>query len=225
MNEPYQDDRDDPDVQVVFDGNENEHLDLLRVPVSQATATGETETRGARAKEWIRGTLAVAALFGLCGVGALSLNRTPSLELHAREPGASWLAGEPAAAAAAASCKKAHAPNGAHAPERPAATPVLATFAPLAQGAHSATKQAAKKTKTAPTTPASPGVLPDGRIILNTATAEELTRLKGVGSKRASAIVALRTRLGGFKRISSLLRIRGIGVRTLYRKLDEYGLR
>ncbi len=63
--------------------------------------------------------------------------------------------------------------------------------------------------------PPSPGVTADGRIVLNVATAEELDRLPGVGRKRAEAIVALRTRLGKFRRLSDLLRIRGIGPRSL----------
>ena len=61
------------------------------------------------------------------------------------------------------------------------------------------------------------GVTPDGRVILNVASAEELTRLPGVGRKRARAILALRERLKRFRRISDLLRVRGIGVRSLRR--------
>ncbi len=64
--------------------------------------------------------------------------------------------------------------------------------------------------------PAPPtGVTADGKVILNEATAEELTRLPSVGMKRATAIVRLRKRLKRFRRVTSLLRIRGIGVRTL----------
>lgn len=64
-----------------------------------------------------------------------------------------------------------------------------------------------------------PGVLADGRVVLNLATAAELLRLPGVGAKRAEAIVQLRQRLGRFKRPSDLLRIKGIGRRTLERML------
>jgi competence protein ComEA len=72
---------------------------------------------------------------------------------------------------------------------------------------------------TASKLPTSDGGAPVDRIILNQASAEELTRLPGVGQKRAEAIVALRTRLGGFKRLTDLLRIRGIGPRSLKRML------
>lgn len=56
-----------------------------------------------------------------------------------------------------------------------------------------------------------------GRIILNEASADELTELSGVGATRAAAIVALRTRLGKFKKVVDLLRVRGIGWKTLQR--------
>ncbi len=65
------------------------------------------------------------------------------------------------------------------------------------------------------------GVTPDGRVILNQANVQELTLLPGIGVKRAEQIVELRERLGGFKRISDLLRVRGIGSKSL-RKLMPY---
>src|SRR5262249_56516596 len=43
------------------------------------------------------------------------------------------------------------------------------------------------------------GITPDGKVILNQASAEELTKLPGVGPKRAQAIIALRTKLKRFK--------------------------
>lgn len=60
-----------------------------------------------------------------------------------------------------------------------------------------------------------PGVLSDGRVVLNTATAEQLCRLPSIGPARAEKIVQLREKLGGFKTVRQLLRIRGIGPRTL----------
>ncbi len=62
-----------------------------------------------------------------------------------------------------------------------------------------------------------PGVTPDGKVILNTATAEDFVKLPGVGPSRAEAIVKLRTRLKRFRKVSDLLRVRGIGVRSLKR--------
>lgn len=54
-------------------------------------------------------------------------------------------------------------------------------------------------------------------IVLNTATSEELQRLPGVGAKRAAAILALRERLGRFRRVEDLLRVKGIGRKSLKR--------
>ena len=61
----------------------------------------------------------------------------------------------------------------------------------------------------------------DGRVVLNAASAEELTRLPGVGMKRAEAIVALRTKLKRFKQATDLLRVKGIGPRGLKRMLPH----
>jgi competence protein ComEA len=67
----------------------------------------------------------------------------------------------------------------------------------------------------------SEGLTSDGKVILNVASAEVLTQLPGVGTRRAEAIVALRERLKGFRRPSDLLRVRGIGVRSLKRMLPH----
>jgi len=61
----------------------------------------------------------------------------------------------------------------------------------------------------------------DGRVILNRASALELQRLPGVGAKRAAAILELRQRLGRFRQPGDLLRVRGIGRRTLERMLPQ----
>lgn len=62
----------------------------------------------------------------------------------------------------------------------------------------------------APTSEGAPAVV----ININTATAAELERLPGIGPSRARAILALRDRLGRFRRVEQLLRVRGIGRRT-----------
>jgi len=54
-----------------------------------------------------------------------------------------------------------------------------------------------------------------GKIDLNRATAAELVGLPGIGPARAEAVIALRERLGGFRRVEDLLRVRGIGRATL----------
>lgn len=60
----------------------------------------------------------------------------------------------------------------------------------------------------------------DGVVNVNTATADELMRLPGIGPSKAAAILALRARMTGqrFARVEDLLRVRGIGRATL-RKL------
>jgi competence protein ComEA len=62
---------------------------------------------------------------------------------------------------------------------------------------------------------------PEAPVVLNRADANELQRLPGVGTKRAAAILALRQRLGRFRRTSDLLRVKGIGPRTLQRMLPH----
>ena len=55
----------------------------------------------------------------------------------------------------------------------------------------------------------------EATIVLNQADADTLTRLPGVGAKRAEAIVQLREKLGGrFRRLRDLMRVRGIGYRS-----------
>jgi competence ComEA-like helix-hairpin-helix protein len=65
------------------------------------------------------------------------------------------------------------------------------------------------------------GITADGKVILNIASADELTKLPGVGMKRATAIVALRAKLKRFKHASDLLRVKGIGPRGLQRMLPH----
>lgn len=61
------------------------------------------------------------------------------------------------------------------------------------------------------------GVSADGKVILNLASEEELRRLPSIGVTRAKAILALRTRLGRFSRVEDLLKVKGIGRRSLAR--------
>ena len=57
-----------------------------------------------------------------------------------------------------------------------------------------------------------------GVVNINTATAEELDRLPGVGPSRAQAILELRGKVKRFSTIDDLMRVKGIG-RTSLRKL------
>lgn len=61
------------------------------------------------------------------------------------------------------------------------------------------------------------GILPDGRVVLNIASEEDLKKLPGIGPSRAKAILALRERRGKFRSTSELLRVKGIGRKTLAR--------
>jgi len=61
------------------------------------------------------------------------------------------------------------------------------------------------------------GVTTDGKVILNLATEADLCRLPGIGPSKARAIVALRAKLGRLRRPEDLLRVRGIGRRSLAR--------
>jgi competence protein ComEA len=69
-------------------------------------------------------------------------------------------------------------------------------------------------------TPAGPlgRATPDDPVYLNQATLTDLHRLPGVGPKRAEAIITLRSRLGHFRQIEDLLKVKGIG-RSSLRKL------
>lgn len=57
----------------------------------------------------------------------------------------------------------------------------------------------------------------DDPVFLNEATVDDLRRLPGIGEKRALAILELRRKLGRFKQIEDLLRVKGIGRSTLRR--------
>jgi len=53
------------------------------------------------------------------------------------------------------------------------------------------------------------------KININTATAQELQKLSGIGQKRAEQIIECRERIGGFKSIDDLKQVSGIGVKTI----------
>ncbi|MCG7445420.1 ComEA family DNA-binding protein [Corynebacterium sp. ACRPO] len=71
----------------------------------------------------------------------------------------------------------------------------------------------------------SPGGSASGSgVSLNSATAEELTELKGVGEVTAHAIVAYREEHGGFKDVEELLEVSGIGPAKLAQLKDQVQL-
>lgn len=62
---------------------------------------------------------------------------------------------------------------------------------------------------------------PEGKININTASAEELTTLPGIGPSYAQRIVEHREKNGPFKRPEDLLAVRGIGDKTFERIRDR----
>ncbi|MEZ4403903.1 MAG: helix-hairpin-helix domain-containing protein [Kofleriaceae bacterium] len=62
---------------------------------------------------------------------------------------------------------------------------------------------------------------PRGRVNLNTATADELERLPGIGPAKADRIIAYRAKHGPFRRVADLRRVKGFGYKTL-KKLEPF---
>ena len=60
----------------------------------------------------------------------------------------------------------------------------------------------------------------EGQINVNTASAEELDKLPGIGPVKAEAIVAWRTEHGAFRYPEDLIHVHGIGEGTLAKLLD-----
>jgi competence protein ComEA len=105
------------------------------------------------------------------------------------------------------------------------AATALATVEPAMSAALSASEMASAPAPSAPVpAPPEPSAAArhgpassDDPVVLNQATPEDLQRLPGIGPKRAMAIVALRSKLGRFRQVEDLLRVRGIGRATLKR--------
>jgi competence protein ComEA len=57
-------------------------------------------------------------------------------------------------------------------------------------------------------------------VNINTATAEELTRLSNVGIAKAAAIVSYREEHGPFRSVQDLTKVSGIGERIVEMNLD-----
>ena len=60
----------------------------------------------------------------------------------------------------------------------------------------------------------------EGKVNINTATVEELKTLKGVGEKKAEAIIEYRKKNGSFKTKEDLMKVRGIG-KKLFEAFQE----
>jgi competence protein ComEA len=97
------------------------------------------------------------------------------------------------------------------APAPPAFAPPAAPATPVAPPASSAAPAAVVSVATRGRASS------DDPVILNTAAVDDLRRLPGIGQKRADAIVALRSRLGRFRAIEDLMKVKGIGRAMLKR--------
>ena len=63
------------------------------------------------------------------------------------------------------------------------------------------------------------------RVNINTASAEQLaSNLKGIGLKKAQAIVDYRNGYGDFKSANELTAVKGIGDKTLAKNREKIGL-
>jgi len=91
----------------------------------------------------------------------------------------------------------------------------LAAAAPASAQTRS---RAAAQAATVSARDAAPSSSGAGVVNLNTATADDLERLPGIGPSKAQAILALRQRMGRFQRVEDVLRVRGIG-RVTFRHL------
>ncbi len=96
----------------------------------------------------------------------------------------------------------------AHSPDPPASATPAAASPPAPSVAPPPSLPAAA-------VPARGRATPEDPVYLNQATLTDLHRLPGVGPKRAEAILSLRNRLGHFRQIEDLLKVKGIGRSSL----------
>jgi competence protein ComEA len=148
----------------------------------------------------------VASILG--GVGGVQL---PMAGMLGNDIHAAWLASKPAGNVAGAGAPAA-------ADRGTGASGSASASASASAGAGAGAGESARPVVTASV---STGMTEDGKVILNLASVEDLRHLPGVGPKRADAILALRTRLGRFKNVNDLMRVKGIGVRGLKKILPH----
>jgi len=142
-----------------------------------------------------------AGMLALAGIGALStlagqgvVLELPKASAAAPSSSGVWIAPDPPVASVVPPTPAAHAPPRA-----------------------ASNESRGEQTEGAPAPPATSGggITADGKVILNVASADELMKLPRVGAKRAQAILELRRKLGRFRQPTDLLRVRGIGRKTL----------
>ena len=172
-------------------------IESAPAPAPVRPAGPELESSLGALREWARGPLGgvvmkaagiTLLMLGLGGIGAYALSHGLSPQLARADT-----------------------------PPARRSQPIAVTHAGLGDSAAAPPADAAASAAAPLTSDVKPSsaVTADGRVILNLATLEDLRKLPGVGAKRAEAILALRQKLGKFRRITDLLRIRGIGPRRL----------
>jgi competence protein ComEA len=150
----------------------------------------------ARASAWA--PLVAKAMLALGGFAALAfVGSGAAADLLPSEVGG-YLGPAPTAAA---QVPPAHVNDAGAPPPAPAPVPAPAPSSSADAGADAAPPAAA--------------ITPDGKVILNLASEEDLRKLPGIGATRAKAILALRDKMGRFKRPEDLLRVKGIGRKKL----------
>lgn len=164
---------------------------------------GRTPAPASALSAWLKLALVAGGVLTMAGAGALAI----VVDL----PTASAAKWTPLAAAAATGDTWWPAPSASEVTD---ASP--GSLAPTSPPLHARDEQRDSALAESQAPPAS-GVTADGKVILNLASEVELTRLPGVGKRRAEQIVALRTRLGKFRKLRDLLRVKGIGPRSLKR--------
>ena len=60
-----------------------------------------------------------------------------------------------------------------------------------------------------------------GKININTATAEQLIELNGIGEVKANAIIEYRNNYGNFTSLEEIMNVKGIGEKT-FEKIKDY---
>ncbi|CAG7634824.1 ComEA family DNA-binding protein [Paenibacillus allorhizosphaerae] len=136
---------------------------------------------------------------------ALLQQQTEERQAGAKASGSGKEAAAKAAPAPTANAKEAQPKNEPAKPADAKGTPENAPTGPPAEPEDKQTPLSEIK-----------GTSQAGKINLNTATAEQLDELPGIGPSRAQAIIAIRQKLGGkFTSVEQLLEVKGIGEKML----------